>query len=266
MKNRDGYWVIRTYTAGNVGEKTKFWIPGERPKKVNRRTRSDLRKIEQNEWSAVKAVARLINANFKAEDLIIGLDYSEKGMRKLIDASFKYDDDNVMDRIRHAAEHELVLCLRRVKRELARDGVELKYIAFTSDMDGETGEAVRVHHHLIINAEAQAAFVSKWQALGGVDWSYLSVQADYTPVAQYFIRQVRKLPDAKKYFTSRNLIRPQPKDRIVNSGAELRVPQGGQLLYRNAYSPGQSQYIRYILPGSGVRTHAHVISTGPPVI
>ena len=26
----EGYWVIRTYTAGVVGEKIKYWVPGEK--------------------------------------------------------------------------------------------------------------------------------------------------------------------------------------------------------------------------------------------
>ena len=33
----NGYWVVRTYEAGAVGEKTKFWVPGERPSKSGRR-------------------------------------------------------------------------------------------------------------------------------------------------------------------------------------------------------------------------------------
>lgn len=32
------------------------------------------------------------------------------------------------------------------------------------------------------------------------------------------------------------------------SEAEVRVPKGGVLLFREAYHPGLSQYIRYILP------------------
>lgn len=33
--------------------------------------------------------------------------------------------------------------LQRLKRALGKEGVELRYIAVTSDMDGDTGEAVR---------------------------------------------------------------------------------------------------------------------------
>ena len=150
------------------------------------------------------------------------------------------------DAIRAAAEHEARLVLRRVKR--AMGAVPLRYILVTSDMDGDTGELVRVHHHLIVGAEAREAFAAKWAALGGVEWRRLSAQDDYTPVAAYLIRQVRHVPDAKKYSPSRNLVHPEPRDRISPSGAELRVPKGAKLLYRAEYKPGAPQYIRYVRP------------------
>ena len=257
---KEGYWVVRTYESGAVGEKTKFWVQGLRPTSRNRRKeKSEIKKQEQNEYSTQKQVARLINANFRKGDWFLGLDYSQAGMERLeayiaehrFPATESGDAEaDHMEQLRLAAEREMRLCLRRVKRELQKDGAALKYIAITSDMDGDTGEAVRVHHHLIINREAREAFVQKWQELGGVDWSPLSDQPDYTPIAEYLMRQVRRIPDAKKYIPSRNLVRPQPKDRVAYSGAELRVPKGGQLLFRSEFKPGQAQYIRYVLPES----------------
>ena len=35
----EGYWIVRTYEAGNVGEKTKFFVPGARPTRSQRRLR-----------------------------------------------------------------------------------------------------------------------------------------------------------------------------------------------------------------------------------
>ena len=254
---KEGYWVVRTYEAGSVGEKTKFWVQGARPGKSSRREKSEIRKQEQNEYSATKQMARLINANFGPGDLLLGLDYSEDGMGRLLawiesqgwDME-KADETERMEYMRQAAEREMRLALRRVKRELGKQGAALRYIAITSDMDGDTGEAVRIHHHLIVPAETREAFVAKWKELGGVNWSPMSQQEDYTPIAEYFMRQVRRVPDAKKYVSSRNLIRPQPKDRVVLTDAELRVPQGGKLLHRNEFKPGRPQYIRYVLPES----------------
>ncbi len=254
---QEGYWVVRTYEAGAVGEKTKFFIPGTRPTgKI--RSRDAARKAEQNEYSAQKSLARLINANFGKGDLLVGLDYSADGMDKLMAWARKKglpvdseDEVQAMDAIWEAASHELDNCLRRVKRRLKTEGKELKAVYATSDMDGETGEAVRVHHHLIVSAGCQEAFMAAWEkiGMGGVSWSSLwEDQVDRTPIAEYIIRQVRRFPDAKKYRSTRNLVRPRPKDRIALSEAELRVPAGARLLFRQEFKPNRPQYIRYTLP------------------
>lgn len=252
---KKGYWMIRTYEAGNVGEKTKYWIPGEKPSRSSRRAKSEIKKQEQNEHSAVKRVARLLNANFRPGDQLLGLDYSAEGMDRLLawareqGMDYDYADEaGRMDILRLAAERALRLVLRRVNREVK--GGQLLVVAITSDMDGDTGEVVRIHHHLVVPRGYKDAFVKKWtdSGWGSVDWEDLSDQNDYTPIAEYFMRQVRKVPDAKKYYSSRNLSRPEPKDRIAVTSGELRVPSGGQLLHRGEYKPGRPQYIRYVLP------------------
>ena len=248
---REGYYVTRTYAAGKVGEKIKFFVPGRKPDRTTRRAKSEVKKQEQNAYSTEKRLARLLNANFGPGDLLMGLDYSKAGFKRLLAAAAlpaDISEEEGAARIRKAAERELRLVLRRVKRELEKEGISLRYVAITSDMDGSTGETVRIHHHLVVPAAAKEAFKKKWAVLGGVDWSPLEDQDDYTAIAEYFIRQVRHVPDEKKYIPSRNLIRPQPKDRIAAGGAELRVPRDGKLLYRSEFRPGQPQYIRYVLP------------------
>lgn len=256
---KEGYWVTRTYEAGPVGEKTKFFVPGTRPTgKLRKKDREAVRKQEQNEYSAQKAMARLINANFGTGDLLMGLDYSEAGMEQILAWGRSHglevdsDDDLIrMNAVWEAASHALDNALRRVKRRLAKQGHELRAVYITSDTDGATGEAVRVHHHLVVGAESEAAFIDAWQncGMGGVAYTKLwHDQPDRTPIAEYLIRQVRRIPDAKKYRSTRNLKRPEPKDRIAVSDAELRVPAGGELLFRQEYKPGRPQYIRYTLP------------------
>lgn len=260
----EGYWVIRAYAAGAVGEKTKFWLPGPRPeRKAGRRERDQIRKQEANESACLKNLARVINANFGPGDILLGLDYTDEGLRRIAaragDMAGPAEPEDMTEHMRLAAERELRNCLRRVKRVMEREGQTLRYVAVTSDMDGDTGEAVRLHHHLIVPAAAKDAFLSKWN-LGGVHWSPLSKQIDYTPVAEYLLRQVRRVPDAKKYMSGRNLVRPRPRDRIAVTAAEMRVPRGGRLLYRSAWRGERSaQYIRYMLPRGqwkGVRADA----------
>ena len=253
---KDGYWVVRTYEAGQVGEKTKYFVLGDRTRRNRRKEESSIKKQEQNEYSAKKRLARLINTNFTHGDILLGLDYSDASYKKLERSARKaapdYDslpEDDQLRCIREAAAQEMENYLRRVKRALEKEGRadELKYIAITSDMDGDTKETVRVHHHLIVPASCEHIIRMKW-GHGGTYCKPLSKQEDYLPIAEYLIAQVRGTLNAKKFVSSRNLIRPQPKDRIAVSDAEIRVPRNCKLIQRSEYKRGAPQYIRYILP------------------
>ena len=253
---KDGYWVVRTYEAGQVGEKTKYFVLGDRTRRNRRKEESSIKKQEQNEYSTKKRLARLINANFTHGDILLGLDYSDASYKKLDRSARKsapdYDslpEEDQLRCIREAAAQEMVNYLRRVKRALEKEGhaVELKYIAITSDMDGDTKETVRVHHHLIVPASCEHIVRMKW-GHGGTYCKPLRNQEDYMPIAEYLIAQVRGTLNAKKFVSSRNLIRPQPKDRVAVSDAEIRVPRNCKLIQRAEYKRGAPQYIRYILP------------------
>ena len=262
MAQKDGYWVVRTYKAGSVGEKTKFWIPGKRPdKKLSRRQKSAIKKQSQNEYCAVKRLARDLHENFSGEDIFLGLDYSKTGMEKLekwatkqgVDLSGLSEEEK-RDVLWEAADHELNNCLRRAQSRAKSRGCELKAVLTTSDQkyDRKLQEyiQVRVHHHMVINQEALDCFKEAWGELGGVDVKFLhDYGEDLTELADYIVSQVRRIPDAKKYRSTRNVTHPEPKDRIVNSEAELQVPRGGKLLFRREFTrSGQPQYIRYIVP------------------
>ena len=188
----NGYWVIRTYTAGAVGEKIKYWVPGEKPTKSERKIKSDIKQVQRNEANAEKALARLIHANFTPRDYLLQFSYTEEALERL--------------RAGELTEEELF--------------------------------------------EAAEIALEKWSA-GSTHREHLYDQVDQTPLAHYLLAQVRHRPNEKKYSPSRNLIVPQPKDRIAVSGAELQVPRGGQLLLRAGWMPGMPQYIRYIVPEVG---------------
>ena len=262
MAQKDGYWVVRTYKAGLLGEKTKFWVPGKRPdKKLSRRQKAAIKKQTQNEYSAVKRLARDMHENYTGDDVFLGLDYSETGMKKLESWAIKQGVDLAVlseeerrDVIWEAADHELGNALRRAQRRAKVDGIEIKAHLTTSDQkfDRKLQEymQVRIHHHLVVTRESVKYFKQAWGELGGVDVKFLyEYGEDLTELADYIVSQVRRIPDAKKYRSTRNVIHPEPKDRIVNSEAELQVPRGGKLLFRREFTrSGQPQYIRYLLP------------------
>ena len=248
MMKREGYYVIRTIIAGQIGEKIKYWVPGQKPTKSKRKMKSDIRKIQQNESDAVKRVARLINANFLPGDCFFAPTYSDESLATLMaDMPDGIPEDEQMDYLYEKAHHQLQLYLRRVRRTCEKAGIDFKYIAITSDMDGETGESVRVHHHIIAPREVMEILLEKWPH-GIVRKNYVWNEPDHSGLAKYLMDQVRKIPDAKKYIPSRNLIIPVPQDRIAPSGKEVQPPKGATLLHRSEYSSGRPQYIRYIIP------------------
>ena len=247
----DGYWAIRKWQAGPIGEMVKFWVPGRRPAgrgaaKKDRR----LKKAAQHQGDAIKSLARLLNANCREGDLLVGLDYSDAGLRKLRARIPDWDELSEEEQITaewHEARRECARFIQRLQYRAEKAGIELRYIATTSDTDGETGELRRVHHHLVINREAKELLLSAWK-LGSVDYEPLSAQPDYTPIAAYLIRQVRHVEDAKKYTSSRNLVRPEPRDQIAKGPAQIQAPRGALLLDAGKNIPGQAQYLRYVLP------------------
>lgn len=239
---RGGTYVIRTIVSGKVIEKSKFWL--QTPGKVRgaRVHTTSARKQDKNDQGAMRRLARLINCNFGYMDLWVTLEYDAAGYEKIGGA-------------RAQAEHELKLFLRRLNRMMKKAGLELRYTgACTSDMDGETRQDARVHHHIILPKEA-AAFLEQAWTHGGISVKTLRKQDDYTGIAVYIVKQVRRVPDAKKWTSSRNLKKPLVYERAAKRAGALRNPAGTILQESSEYDiESGSHYIRYIKaprPGEG---------------
>lgn len=132
-----GYWEIRTYECGALGEKTKYWVPGEPPARGRKLGRSSARKQRQNENDAARRLNREIHANFSAGDLFLGLDYGPTKHSELLrraearqeaDRAAGQEPGILEDYLRKEANRELDNFIRRVKRRLP-PGAELKYIS-----------------------------------------------------------------------------------------------------------------------------------------
>lgn len=236
--------MIRTWEAGSIGEKVKYWVSGQRPTKSEKKLKAEINKQAVNESQAAKRLARLVNLNWPKGKggVLVRLGYSDDGVDYI---GGEGDGEEWADKLYHAAHHQLRLWMRRVRRACKKEGVQFRCIAVTSDMDGKTGEYKRVHHHIIMDERALEIALSKWE-LGSTHHKRLWRVHDQSGLTDYLMAQVRRLPDAKKYIPTRNLQQPKPKDRIAKSGAELGVPRGARLLYRREFRIGGDQYIRYI--------------------
>ena len=244
----------RVIRSGRVEERYRYRVSRTPCRKSMRRKGGTLpRKQDENERNATKRLARLINCNFDAGDLLLGLSYDDEHLKPMLTAAA-----GDIDKLNELANDELRKFLRRIKRELAKQGVELKAIPMTADMDGRTGELVRAHHHIVIKGEGfvwtdKKTFVGD-RALeeiwgkGSVHIEPLWNQDDYTPLAAYLMRQVRRIPDKKKYSPTRNLKKPVliSEEVVYEDEKEIQPPKGARLVYRAEHIVGEGQYIRYV--------------------
>ena len=247
-------FMIRKIKSGRVTEVSAFPVaPNVRPRRGRRRGATTTRKQDKNDRDAVKRLARVLNCNFQGGDLLIQPTYTDAALYALADGLQEGD----LEELRRRAEHELVLFLRRLGREIRKAGGVLQAVWLTSDMDGDTGELVRIHHHVVLKAAGLYMEngilwignrrVDEIWGRGHVDWKPLQHQDDYSQLAAYLIRQVRRRPDGKKYSCTRNLKKPiLISERIVYNARELRAPKGAKILHRGPYTPGEPQYLRYV--------------------
>lgn len=245
---------IRRVSGRVVEESTVFVSPNCKERRGRKKGTTSARKQDENERDAVKRLARIINCNFAHGDLLLGPKYDEAGLARLTAWAQEHREEgqSLEDAVVAAAEREGRNYIRRVERELEKAGVELRYILITSDMDGETGELVRPHHHIIVPRVSFEAAAKKW-TLGTVDYQILRDQDDYTPLAEYLLRQVRRRKaDARKWTCSRNLDKPVVSQTWMDKpGRELTVEKGGKLMHRAEWEPGRPQYIRYVRKQDG---------------
>jgi hypothetical protein len=216
--------------------------------------------------------ARILNCNYTPEEYLVELTYSDESMETVLGvttpqspaatvapplcrkATFPPLGESPLaqgslgaDEIWDKAREVLAKKLEQVRRSAKKDGVEVKTFAVTSDLDQETGELVRVHHHVVVNAEGLALLEKKWTC-GLVLHKNLYRQDDYTPLAAYLLGQVRHAENRKKYSCSRNMVQPKVEEMVLQESPanELRVQPGAKVLDRTQYREGcVSQYVRY---------------------
>ena len=218
------------------------------------RAKSAEDKRDENARQAVRMAARILNCNYCPEDLMLTLTYSDEEHERLFSGM---DPDEVVEK----AKKVLSCVLEKAKRELRgkriaaapaehrNDNVRLdtRTFAVTADMDGETGEVVRVHHHVVVTAAAADQIADRWEH-GIVHTENLYRQDDYTPLAAYLLGQVRHREGKKKYSCSRNMIKPKVEEQVLAEvpDNEIRVQPGARVLDRTPYREGTlSQYVRY---------------------
>lgn len=150
---------------------------------------------------------------------------AERNLRRLLAANFGYGSghftltygDKAPSNIQ--AKKDLECFLKKLRRDLRKEDIELKYIAVTEY------ENHRIHHHLVINTVNVKAVNDLWSK-GWIKMSALDKTGNYCRLASYLIKETQKTfrteesAHKRRYSTSRNLVKPIVKREFV-SGAEL---------------------------------------------
>ena len=245
----NGVVEVTQYTVGDKTEGGSRW----------HRAKSQDDKRDENARQAVRVAARILNCNYAPEDYLVTLTYSDESWKQLFggiageetvcDGGEEPGNATELegDAVWSAAKGVLGKKLDQVRKLTKKAGAEMRTFAVTSDLDQETGELVRVHHHVVVNAEAAKVLEEKW-GYGLVHTEHLYKQDDYTPLAAYLLGQVRHVANRKKYSCSRNMVQPKVEEMVLNEAPEneIRVQPGAKVLDRTPYREGcVSQYVRY---------------------
>lgn len=238
--------VIRTYKSGRVIEKSKFFVDDRvkvRRGKVKGNTGAAKR--DANARAAVKACARTLNCNADCHDVLVTGKYNDEWLGR-------FSSWEEQDKLTAKA-------LRRFRTALRKQGVEMRALWVSSEIDGESGRPVRPHVHIVLMGGGVIFRDGEWwigektiTELWGMGSTYtepLHDQVDYTPLAVYLLRQARRGENVKKYSCTRNLKKPEISEQVVTTAGAMKAPARALLLESGEYNIETGcHYIRYLAP------------------
>lgn len=237
--------MITKIISGEVVERSKTRIT-RRPAKRGGRVRgnSSEKKLVGNKEHAKLQLARTLNCNYRPGDLWLTAKFDQAGLAAI---------GGTYEGAKKAGKNFVA----RLAYRLRKLGLVCKWVLVPSEIDGETGQIVRPHVHLVIPGAAFAwhdrqlwlgsETVNDIWGLGSVDVQFLRNQKDFYALAAYLVKQARGVPDEKKWTCSRNMAKPKVTREIVTSGGQLRIPAGATELPGTRYDPEKNQnFVRYI--------------------
>lgn len=237
--------MVTKIVSGAVVERRKTRIT-RRPARRGGRVRgnSSEKKIVGNREHAKLALARVLNCNFGPGDLWLTAKFDPQGLEAI---GGTYEGAKAAGR----------KFIDRMVYRLRKLGLSPKWVLAPSEIDGETGQLVRLHVHIILPGDGFSLRnkrlylgeepVDDIWGLGCVDVQFLRHQADYKPLADYIVNQSRGVPDEKKWTCSRNMKKPIVRREVVAGGGQLRIPPGAVELPGTRYDPEKGQnFVRYI--------------------
>ena len=204
--------------AGKTREICKYYTRRHSPKEERRRPKENKTTPKQqqvNDRQLARKLTRILNTNFDETSWYVTF-------------SYKAEHRPTIEKLK-SDKRELLKQMRKVYKQC---GQELKYIE-----TAEVGQRGAAHIHMVIN-DIDVRKIKKLWKYGFVHHTPLEESGQYRRLAEYFIKYFQKTRNTseqiqkKAYNCSRNLIRPEPKKKIISSNRfrkEIKVPEGWYL-------------------------------------
>lgn len=223
-------YIKRTVKAGKTIEIKKYFTSKYKSKGMTRGERVGITSEEQEKINQRRAEDKLrwiMNGNYVDGDYHTVYDYSKEN-RPATKEEMQED------------RREL---LKKLRQEYKKIGKELKYICVI-----EIGEKGALHFHMLQN-EVPIKILRKCWNKGRIHVTPLNTNGQYKKLASYFIKYSSKHKELqrKRYYSSKNLIIPEPDIEIVGSNKYLEEPKPikGYYVEKESIYSNTDQYTGY---------------------
>lgn len=177
----------------------RYGARGQKRKKKKKVSPEEIKK--QNQWIRERNIRRMIKWNFHKNDYWCTLTY-QKGERP----SWKQIIDDMQK------------CVRKVRNRYKKNGIELKYIYRIG-----IGKKGGPHVHILINRFSKEdagtdIILSECWTRGHVNFQTTYEFGGFKDLAEYIAKELEEWEpeDLKRYHPSRNLIRKDPEEKVIN--------------------------------------------------
>ncbi len=217
--------------SGRTVETRRTWLPSgptvRKKRGIRRAGASSLKKIKANERSCVLNLARTINCNFGTGDWFVTLKYDDRHYPAGPSDTPEEKREAEYQAGRRILTKKFLPKLRSVYRETC--GQNLKAVWVTANWSTKQKHYCRIHHHLVLPADALGMAQEIWAEIGGYDGTLqaenLSSEGDYSRIAAYMADNVQGRPAGENRWSGcRGMEKPVYSEPVEVTDAEGIVP------------------------------------------
>lgn len=226
-------YIMEVCVAGRTVEVSRYYTyrygpGGKRGKKI--KPTEDAQK-RANHRKAEKTLRRLMNANFEDGDFLVKLDFSRE--------NFPPGSEDMQIKMKAA--------IRRLRSEYKKANIDFKYIYVK-----EVGPRGGRHIHMMLT-KCDLEILRRAWPYGGIHVDPLYTGGQYAKIAAYFLKYAMRTEATegeligKRWYASRNLVRPEPIKKVVDASVFLREPRPrkGYVIDKESMSSGVSELTGY---------------------